>query len=228
MEVDILSWEVRDAIMRSRQKAIRLRRAKLQRSRVLTALALITETRVKMTKWLKELLMNLWWNEQVTRTEFTMIQGGDLTITAKWGINQDNVELFERGEVSGRGKFLEWELSLRVTSLQEQAEMIKDKIVGEITEMIIEKAWDNIDHKESRVEDLKTTFGRLKLDSPHGDDDFEMEPASNGILPTSPPPPTSQRPPGHPVGESGGRLHPPQSPNLQGIWSWAYSMQGLC
>ena len=97
-----------------------------------------------------------------------MIQGEDLTITAKWGINQDNIELFERGEVSGRGKFLEWELSMRVTSLQEQAEVIKDKIVNEMIEIIIEKTWDNLDHKESRAEDLKTAFRRLKLDSPHG------------------------------------------------------------
>ena len=75
----------------------------------------------------------------MTRMKYTMIQGEDLSITAKWGINQDNLELFERGEVSGRGKFLEWELSLKVTTLQEQVEVIKDKIVGEMTEMIIEK-----------------------------------------------------------------------------------------
>ena len=46
-----------------------------------------------------------------------------------------------------------------------------------------------------------------------------MDQASNGILPTFPPPPTSQRPPGHPVGEPGGRLHPPKSPNLQDLRS---------
>ena len=63
MEVDSLSWEIRDAVTRSRQKAVRLRRARLQRNSLLTALAVIAETRVKMTKWLEELLLNVWWSE---------------------------------------------------------------------------------------------------------------------------------------------------------------------
>ena len=130
MEVDILSWEVRDAIMRSRQKAIRLRRARFQRSSLIAAIAVNTETKVKMMKWLKELLLNLWWKDQMTRTKYTMIQREDLNITAKWGINQDNIELFEKGEVSGRGKFLEWELSLKVTSVQEQIEVVKNKLLA--------------------------------------------------------------------------------------------------
>ena len=141
MEVDILSWEIRDAIMRSREKAVRLRRARFQRSTLLTALAVTKETRVKMAKWLEELLLNLWWTEQMIKKEVTMIQGEDLTITAKWGINQDKMVLHERGEVSGRGKFLEWEVSLRVTSLQERAEMIRSKIVGEVSDLIINNAW---------------------------------------------------------------------------------------
>ena len=133
--------------------------------------------------------MDLWWKEQVTRTEYTMFQGADLNITANWGIGQDSMEVFERGEVSGRGKFLEWELSLKVIPMHEYVEVIKDKIVGEIAELIVDKAWGNLIHKESQAEDLKTAFKGLKIESPHEPDDYEMEPADNGILHTIPPPP---------------------------------------
>ena len=63
MEIDILSWEVRDAIILSRQKAIRLRRARLQRKTLLASIAENLETRNKKTKWAKELLLDLWWKE---------------------------------------------------------------------------------------------------------------------------------------------------------------------
>ena len=102
MEIDILTCEVRDAIISSRQKAIRLRRARLQRKTLLASIAENLETRNKVTTWAKELLLNLWWKEQVTRTDYTMFQEADLNITANWGIGQDSMEVFERGEVSGR------------------------------------------------------------------------------------------------------------------------------
>ena len=217
MEVDIISWEVRDAILVSRLKAIRLRRARFQRKTLLASIAENLEARNRLITWAKELLLNLWWKEQMTRTEYTMVQGAHLNITASWGIGQDSLKIIERGEVSGRGKLLEWELSLKVIPIHEYVEVIKNKIVGEIADLIVDKAWGNLCNKESQAEDLKTAFKGLNIEVPHEPDDCEIEPVDNGILPTTPSPPTSQRPPGHPVGEPGGRQHPPQSPNLQDL-----------
>ena len=56
------------------------------------------------------------------------------------------------------------------------------------------------------------------------DEDYQMEPVDDGVLPTTTLPPTSQRPPGHPAGEPGGRQHPPQPPGLHDLKSLVMSL----
>ena len=161
-----------------------------------------------------------------------MFQGADINITVSWGVGQDNLEVVNKGEVIGRGKFVKWELSLKVIPMHEYVEVVKNEVVGKVTDLIVDEAWGNIRHKDSQAEDLKAAFKGLNIGVPHEpddcemepvddvyDEDYQMEPVDDGVLPTTPSPPTSQRPPGHPPGEPGGRQHPPQPPDLHDLKS---------
>ena len=93
MEVDMLTWQIRDKLEHARSMAVRKRRAALQRTKALEILARRKEERSAMTVFLEKELLDLWETEQFSTmlARLITIPGLDISATVSMDMATHNM-----------------------------------------------------------------------------------------------------------------------------------------
>ena len=87
--MDTLDWKVRDSVELARQRAIRKRRAALQRKKLLAKLEAKERLRVELQESLKDSIMGDWEKEQWSYMSGELIVDTDLEVKANWNPDLD-------------------------------------------------------------------------------------------------------------------------------------------
>ena len=84
MEIDTLPWKVKERMDQVREKAMRLRRAKLQKKVMLMNLENLKQWRIALNQFLADLIVDSWQREQSKAISTEMLRIKGLSLVSTW------------------------------------------------------------------------------------------------------------------------------------------------
>ena len=116
MEVDTMDWRMRDRVDLARKRAVRIKRAALQKKNLLLGLEAKEKRREELQESFRQDILEDWEKEQLRFMTGVLVKETCLVFEARWNPDLESEELSESDVSVGEKKHISWSLKLQVSS----------------------------------------------------------------------------------------------------------------